>query len=162
MKNSSANRIVVESERSILANQVEKFLARLQPAVSLERGHGDRTAIPYLFRVTPLDDARQPVDDDALTVVGKNLSRRGISFCHERPISHRLDRIELVQPGPDTFVAEIDITWCRFNKLGWYESGGRLIGAVCPASERAAAPTAFHEIARLTTFLELSLPAAWA
>jgi hypothetical protein len=38
--------------------------------------------------------------------------------------------IELTHPGIAPFAAEIDISWCRFTKPGWYESGGRLIRAV--------------------------------
>lgn len=161
-KNSGAGNIATNSHRAVLAKQVDQLLARLQKAATAERRHTDRAAIPYLFRITPLDDERQPDHDDATIVVGKNLSRRGISFYHERPISHRRAWVELVQPGLGTFVAEMDITWCRFNKPGWYESGGRLIRSVQSKSESRNEATSFADLTRLTTFLELSLPAAWA
>jgi hypothetical protein len=36
-------------------------------------------------------------------------------------------------------VAEIDITWCRFTKPGWYESGGRLMRIAASATESSIA-----------------------
>lgn len=161
-KDVSADSRAADSDRVVLANQIDQLLSRLQTEVTPERRNTNRAAIPYLFRITPLDDARQPDHDDATIVVGKNLSRRGISFYHERPISHRRAWIELVQPGLGTFVAEVDITWCRFNKPGWYESGGRLVRAVQTNSAPPKESTTFADVTRLTTFLELSLPAAWA
>lgn len=161
-KNFSANGTAADSDRKVLANQVDQLLTRLQTAVAPERRHVDRAAIPYLFRITPLDDEHQPDHDDATIVVGKNLSRRGISFYHERPIPHRRAWIELVQPGLGTFVAEVDISWCRFNKPGWYESGGRLVRSIQTDFEPPKESASFADVARLTTFLELSLPAAWA
>lgn len=161
-KDASPGSSAADSDRTVLANQIDQLLSRVQTAVTPERRNTNRAAIPYLLRVTPLDEERQPDHDDATIVVGKNLSRRGISFYHERPISHRRAWIELVQPGLGTFVAEVDITWCRFNKPGWYESGGRLVRSVQTKSEPSQEPTSFADVARLTTFLELSLPAAWA
>jgi hypothetical protein len=109
-------------------------LLRLYPPVERERRHDDRVAIPALFRLTPYDADRQPLDDEASIVVGKNISRRGVSFYHEKPICHRRALIELADPSVSIFVAEVDITWCRFTKLGWYESGGRLIRTAAPRS----------------------------
>lgn len=127
---------VHKSDRAALAVLIESLLARIQSTVALERRRADRAAIPYLFSITPLDPDWRSIDDEEMVVVGKNLSRQGISFYHERPLSHRRARIELVQPGLGGFAAEIDIKWCRFSKPGWYESGGRLVRATLP-SERA-------------------------
>jgi hypothetical protein len=110
-----------------LAGQIEALLARLNPGVTFERRRDDRVAIPVLFRITPLDADRQPLESESTIVVGKNISRRGLSFFHERPLPHRRARITLAQPGLGQFAAEIDIRWCRFTRPGWYESGGRLV-----------------------------------
>ena len=118
---------VVNAERESLADQVESLLAQLNPDVLIDRRRDDRTAIPVLFRLVPLDTDRQPIEAEAAIVVGKNISRRGVSFYHEKPITHRRALIELADPNVGSFVAEIDITWCRFTKPGWYESGGRLL-----------------------------------
>lgn len=115
------------SDRARLANQVEALLASLQPSVARERRRDERCPIPVLFKLTPLEVDNQPIAHEAAIVVGKNISRRGLCFFHEQPISHRRAIIELVQPGLGEFAAEIDVTWCRFTKPGWYESGGRLV-----------------------------------
>lgn len=118
------------SDRVHLAQQVEALLARLQPSVPRERRRDDRCAIPMLFKLTPLDVEGRPRAQEATIVVGKNISRRGLCFFHEQSICHRRAIIELVQFGMGEFAAEIDVTWCRFTKPGWYESGGRLVRAV--------------------------------
>src|SRR4051812_11841826 len=115
------------SDRALLAIQVELLLSGLQPNVGQERRRDDRFAIPVLFKLTPLEVGGRPYAHEATIVVGKNISRRGLCFFHEQPISHRRAIIELVQPGLGEFAAEIDVTWCRFTKPGWYESGGRLV-----------------------------------
>ena len=116
-------------DKTTLARQVQALVARLHPTVTLERRRDDRIDLPVLFRIQPLDDQRQPIQDSAMTVVGKNISRRGISFYHDRPLPYRHALISAVHPEFDGFHAEIDVSWCRFTKPGWYESGGRLIAA---------------------------------
>ncbi len=132
------NCLAAKANRASLTIQIEALLSRLHPTVDRERRRDDRIAIPVLFRLTPYDADRQPIDDEASIVVGKNISRRGLSFYHEKPTPHRRALIELAHPGIGTFVAEIDITWCRFTKPGWYESGGRLIRSVVPRTDRPA------------------------
>ena len=129
------NIAVSKSNRATLTIQVEALLAGLYPPTDRERRHDDRIAIPVLFRMTPLNSDRQPLVQDQAIVVGKNISRRGVSFYHEHAITHRRVTIELADPNVGTFAAEVDITWCRFTRPGWYESGGRLIRTVMPGSE---------------------------
>ena len=127
----------VDTSRTTLTVQIEALLSRLYPPVEQDRRQDDRVAIPVLFRLRPLDIHREPLEEAESIVVGKNISRRGVSFYHEHPITHRRALIELVDPSAATFVAEIDITWCRFTKPGWYESGGRLMRVAAPATESA-------------------------
>ncbi len=115
------------SDRARLAREVEALLASLQPTVARERRRDDRCPIPVLFKLTPLVLDGRPYPHEAAIVVGKNISRRGVCFFHEQRISHRRAILELVQPGMAEFAVEIDVTWCRFTKPGWYESGGRLV-----------------------------------
>src|SRR5438105_3104445 len=121
------NSITARTNRATLTIQIEALLSRLHPAVERDRRHDDRVAIPVLFRLTPFDANREPLEHEATIVVGKNICRRGVSFYHEHPITHRRALIELADPSVGSFVAEIDVSWCRFTKPGWYESGGRLI-----------------------------------
>lgn len=115
------------SDRAQLAQQVEALLASLHPQVLRERRRDNRYSIPVLFKLTPIEIDGSPLKHETTIVVGKNISRRGLCFFHEHPISHRRAIIELAQPGLAEFVAEVDVTWCRFTKPGWYESGGRLV-----------------------------------
>jgi hypothetical protein len=117
----------VGSDRAALTQLVEALIARINPAVQQERRRDERFAIPVLFKLSPLETGRRTSEHDSIVVVGKNVSRRGFSFFHEQPLPHRRAVLELVQPGLGEFAAEIDVTWCRFTKPGWYESGGRLV-----------------------------------
>jgi hypothetical protein len=124
----------------MLANEVQALVARLRPQVTVERRHDDRVAVPLLFRLIPLDSKREPIYDDAITVVGKDISRRGLSFFHEQPLTYRQAIVSLEHPEFGRFAAELDVNWCRFTKPGWYESGGRLVRScdpnIRPAIER--------------------------
>lgn len=123
--------------RTSITKQIEALLARLNPPVTVERRSDERVAVPVLFQLTPLDENGQPVELAALTVVGKNISRRGLSFYHNEPLLYRRAIITVDHAGFDGFSAEIDISWCRFAKPGWYESGGRILG-VAPADSAVA------------------------
>jgi hypothetical protein len=129
----------IAKTRTTLTLQIEALLSRLHPAVERERRQDDRIAIPVLFRLTPYDNDHQLIDQQASIVVGKNISRRGVSFYHEHPITHRRALIEVADPVAGTFAADVDISWCRFTKPGWYESGGRLIRSASPRTELSAA-----------------------
>lgn len=124
--------VVGDADRATLTLQIESLLTRLRPAVPFERRHEDRVAAPVLFSLTPLDADHEPIESETTIVVGKNISRRGLSFYHERPMPHRRAIITLAHPGLGSFAAEIDVSWCRFTRPGWYESGGRLIRPVNP------------------------------
>lgn len=117
----------VQFEERALAQQVQQLVARLRPDVVVERRHDDRVAIPLLFRLMPLNSSSEPVCEDAVTIFGRDLSRRGLSFFHEHPLTYRRAIVSLEHPEFGRFAAEIDINWCRFTRPGWYESGGRLV-----------------------------------
>jgi hypothetical protein len=108
------------------------LLARLNPSVPSERRHDERTAMPVLMRLTPLDDDGRALPEAAMIVVGKDVSRRGLSFFHERPLAYRRAIVTWEHPECGEFSAEIDVTWCQFTRPGWYVSGGRLLRAVSP------------------------------
>jgi hypothetical protein len=125
---------VARSDRAALAQQVQVLVTRLHPTVTLERRRSDRHSIPVMFRLTPLAEDGQPMTAETMNVIGKNISRYGLSFYHAVPISYRRAWISLENTEVAAFAAEIDINWCRFSNRGWYESGGRLIAAMPPES----------------------------
>ena len=114
-------------DRAALARQIEDLISRLHPTVTLERRRDDRLELPLLLRLTPLNADGRPIEKDAITVIGKNISRGGLSFYHVDPLPFRRATIRAQDAEFSDFAAEIDLNWCRFNKPGWYESGGRLI-----------------------------------
>jgi hypothetical protein len=124
-------------EERALAEQVQELVGRLRPQVTVERRHEERVAVPLLFRLTPLTREGEPVHGDAIAIVGKDISRRGLSFFHEQPLTYRRAIVALEHPDFGRFAAEIDINWCRFTRPGWYESGGRLVRPI-EAQERSA------------------------
>ena len=94
------------------------------------RRQTDRTALPYLLKLTPLDDEGHPLIEEESVVVGREFSTRGLSFFHSRPIPNRRAQISLDHPQSGRFTVEIQIQRCRFHRLGWYESTARLVRAV--------------------------------
>jgi hypothetical protein len=118
-----------------LAEHVEMLVERLHPEVTVERRHAERYSMPVLLQLTPLDAQRRPVAS-SIIVVGKDISRNGLSFFHERPLAYRRAIVSLEHPEIGRFAVEIDINWCRFTRPGWYVSGGRLLRMVDPESVR--------------------------
>jgi hypothetical protein len=116
-------------EAVTLTGQIQALLTRLNPDVTVERRHDERFSMPVLLQLTPLDSHRQPIGC-AIIVVGKDISRCGLSFFHERPLAYRRAIVSLEHPEIGRFAAEIDINWCRFTRPGWYVSGGRLLRVV--------------------------------
>ena len=112
---------------STLTQHVNALIDNLYPQVVTERRRYDRSPIPYLFQLTPLDADGQPLLGQTMTVVGRDISSRGMSFFHEQPLPFRRAIVALEHPDTPQFAAEVDIRWCRFAKIGWYESGGRLL-----------------------------------
>jgi hypothetical protein len=135
--------LTTDIDRTTLTAEIEALVARLHPPVALERRRDDRIAIPVLLRLTPLDIEHRPIEEQALIVVGKNISRRGLSFYHAQPISYRRALVEVAHPDFGWFAAEIDLNWCRFTRPGWYESGGRLLRA---ANRRNYGTSRLHEM----------------
>ena len=106
---------------------MRRLIELLQPEINVDRRLYDRVPIPALFKLTPLDTQHGGPAGEAIVVVGKNLAQRGIGFFHDRPIPYRRAVIELDQPELGRWAAEIELQWCRFTKVGWYESGCRVV-----------------------------------
>ncbi len=102
-----------------------------------ERRRDSRVPFPYLVRLSPLADDGVSPGEESIVVVGKHLSAGGLDFYHRDPIAHRrmIARIEGHAGAVHTLLLEL--SWCRFNKQGWYENGGRFLKIVSvPSSNR--------------------------
>ena len=113
-----------------LTDLVEALTASVWPQRQHERRRHQRTPLPYLLKLIPLDRQGQPLPQEATTVIGRDVSVSGLSFFHQRPIPYRRAHVTLDHPAAGRFTMEVDISRCRFHRLGWYESGGRLVRAV--------------------------------
>ncbi len=114
-----------------IRRQVWSLLAGLYPHGSaIERRAAQRFAFPQLLYLTTTQaDGRAP-GDQTIVVVGKTLSEGGLGFFHREPIVER-HVIASLPNHEHRFVGFLlDITWCRYTTLGWYESGGRFLEVI--------------------------------
>lgn len=136
LENAPAPAISVERGAE-LTEHFRKLRAVLERPVSFERRRYGRIPLPMLLRVTPLDQTGRRLDELAMTVVGKDISPRGISFFHEHPLPYRRAIVAFDHPDVGQFTMNVDMGWCQFLRQGWYISGGRVLGTAArnPAAE---------------------------
>lgn len=123
---------------TLVALQVRGLLARSSPgALPCERRKTGRTPFPHLVQLTPVDRrTAQPVGSP-IVVVAKELSTRGLGFFHQFPLSYRRASVTLEDAEGHPLCLLIDLSWCRFTRLGWYESGGRFLQVLSPLGSDA-------------------------
>lgn len=111
--------------------QVWHLLSALYPPGELsERRCSRRYPYPYLVYLTPVAPDGLTPEGDPIVVVGKHLSERGFGFYHPKPLPFRRMIATLEASNGVRLGFLIDLTWCRFTRHGWYESGGRFLQAV--------------------------------
>ena len=121
----------VDSPDLEMQTQVDDLLATLYPKKGfVERRRDIRYPFPYLVHLTPVADDGITPQGTTIVAVGKHLSQRGLGFYHPMPISHRRMIVSMEPPNARRVAFLIDLTWCRFTRQGWYESGGRFLKAV--------------------------------
>ena len=116
--------------------QVWGVLGTLYPRGDRVERRGDqRYPYPYLINLTPVAEDGITRQGETVVVVGKHLSERGLGFYHPRPLPHRRMIASLETNDGTRLGLLVDVTWCRFTKEGWYESGGRFLRAVVLSGE---------------------------
>ena len=118
--------------------QVWGLLSSMYPvAEKQERRRQERFPYPRLVHLTPVAaDGETPLAQ-TLVVAGKHISERGLGFYHPTPLPYRL-MIASLEKSPDEWLSLLlDVTWCRFSKEGWYESGGRFLRCVAWQLDKA-------------------------
>src|SRR4051812_36821749 len=96
----------------------------------LERRRDQRYPYPHLVVLTPLGANGDTPAGTHLSVAGKHLTERGLSFFHPAPLPYRRVIASLEANGGGWLAFELDLGWCRFTRYGWYESGGRFLKVV--------------------------------
>lgn len=120
----TAGNLPVENLRGFIRG----LLAQLYPdGKILDRRRDRRFPFAHLLRLTPVAADGRHVTGAPLVVVGHHLSERGLGFFHPHPIAARYVVATLCAPGGQELDALLDLSWCRFTKEGWYESGGRFL-----------------------------------
>ncbi len=116
-----------------LREQVRRFLGQLlNRTVPHERRQHGRLPFPMLVRLTPVDPITLNPLCESIVVVGKNLSEDGLGFYHPDPLPYRRAIISLEDNAGRSVSLLIDLSWCRFTRQGWYDSGGRFLEIVDP------------------------------
>jgi len=128
----SGNRFkVVTTQESVIQDLARQIAQSTQPIWGDQgRRSQPRVPLPRLIGLTPLkNDNLQPAREPTY-VVGKNLAPLGLDFFHHEPIAERFAIVAL-ERAPEYWVHLLmKITWCRFLKQGWYDSGGRFLKVV--------------------------------
>lgn len=111
--------------------RIWQLLGALYPRGNLvERRIDHRYPYPYLIYLTPVGDDGTTASGCPVVVVGKHLSEHGLGFYHPKPLPYRRMIASLEAAGGSQLHFLVDLTWCRFTRHGWYESGGHFLRAV--------------------------------
>jgi hypothetical protein len=121
-----------------LRTRVQGLLAAMYPhGITLEKRKDARYPYPHLVYLTPVAGDGVTPAGASIVVAGKHLAEQGLSFFHPEPIPHRR-MIASLEAGQGRWLGVlIDLSWCRFTSLGWYESGGRFLGVVQSPAKQA-------------------------
>ncbi len=95
-----------------------------------ERRTERRFPYPRLIPLTPMDEDAQKSSGPTRHVVGKHLGPRGLDFFHGAPLPERYAVVSLPCATDRWVHLLLRITWCRFLRAGWYDSGGRFVRLV--------------------------------
>jgi hypothetical protein len=118
--------------------QVWALLTTLYPQHEfVERRRENRYPFPSMIRLTPVGLDGVTPEGESISVVGKHLSERGLGFYHPKPLPYRRMIASLQNARGEWMGFLIDLSWCRFTRQGWYESGGRFLQAVASRMEDA-------------------------
>jgi hypothetical protein len=121
-------RVAALASSGQIGEQVRLALSAVQRASSApERRRTQRFAYPQLIEITPVDPETLEAVGEPLVVVGKQISENGLGFYHCAPLPQRYIIVSLERGFRGPVRLLLDLSWCRFTRHGWYESGGRFL-----------------------------------
>ena len=83
--------------------------------------------LPKLIQLRPVAPDNVTLLEGLVIVAGKHISEDGLSFFHPAPLPYRLVSASLEKSDGGRAEFLLDVDWCRFTQLGWYESGGKFV-----------------------------------
>lgn len=87
----------------------------------------ERFAINCKILATPCNEYGTLLCDETIMAFGKDLSRSGISFTHDLPLTHRRFILSFDDLQFGEFILEGELIRSRMTAIGLYESGLRLL-----------------------------------
>jgi hypothetical protein len=126
--------VVASIERGV---QLALCTARA-PHPAFERRQAARYAFPYPIRLVPLAADGTLLPQEAVFVLGKHLSVRGLDFYGAEPLPFRRAIVCFERDRRPVVQLLLELTWCRFCRPGWYENGGRFLQAFAPGQVEPA------------------------
>ena len=127
-------------------------------AVVRERRKKTRYPYPSPIYLTPVEDGVTKIDK-TFVVFGRHLSECGLDFYHNEPIPNRQVIVSLPNGDDGWLGLVLELTWCQFNRHGWYNNGGRFLGvATSPLEGTVKQPrlTCFDPSFPVTSHLQQS------
>ncbi len=117
--------------------QVWGLLSTMYPRAGVtERRREARYPFPVLLNLMPVAEDDTTPCGEIIVVAGKHISAKGLGFYHPKPLPYRRVIASLEGPRGEWFGFLMDLSWCRFTRKGWYESGGRFLEAVTSPIDR--------------------------
>jgi hypothetical protein len=100
------------------------------PTTVVERRRWHRVPYDRLIQITPLDDSTNEPTGPPQLVTGRDISLGGVSFMHREPLACRKVACAFNPNSRSPESVVVRLTWCRFTKDGFYQSGGQFVQAV--------------------------------
>ncbi len=108
-------------------NVIQLFRHRAQ---GVDRRGDRREPFPYPIHITPIAEDGTVQTNETIVVLGKHLSERGLDFYYQAPLPYRRVIASWECPNGRWLAMVLDLRWCRSNRHGWYENGGRFLQVV--------------------------------
>lgn len=119
-----------ESDQRI-RSQVQQLLQLFHHrSLVTDRRFDRREPFPYPIHITPIAADGSPELNETIIVLGKHLSERGLDFYYQAPVPHRRVIASWECADGHWLAMILDLRWCRSNRYGWYENGGRFLQVV--------------------------------
>jgi len=114
-----------------VTSYVETLIASWNgPTTVVERRRWHRIPYRRSILITPLDDETLEPTGPSQMLPGRDISLGGVSFEHREPMASRKVACTFDPGSGSRESVVVRLTWCRFTKDGWYQSGGQFVQSI--------------------------------